>query len=42
MPEKFRVFGNLYGRKGMWGYFGGFTTKITPHLHLAPKFLVLI
>ncbi len=32
------VFGNLRGRKGMWGNFGGSTTKITPHLHLAPEF----
>jgi hypothetical protein len=31
-----RVFGNLRGREGMWGYFGGETTKIPPHLPLTP------
>jgi hypothetical protein len=30
------VFGNLRGREGVWGYFGGETTKITPYLPLNP------
>jgi hypothetical protein len=33
-----RVFGNLLGREGIWGYFGGETTKIPPYLLLTPAF----
>jgi len=31
-----RVFGNLRGEEGIWGYFGGSTTKIPPYLPLTP------
>jgi len=31
-----RVFGNLRGKEGIWGYFGGGTTKIPPYLPLTP------
>ena len=30
------VLGNLRGSEGMWGYFGGSTTKIPPYLPLTP------
>jgi len=30
------VFGNLSNREDIWGYFGGFITKIPPYLSLTP------
>jgi hypothetical protein len=30
------VFGNLRGREGIWGCFGGSITKIPPYLPLTP------
>jgi len=35
---EFRVFGNLRGREGIWGYFGGGATKIPPYLPLTPGY----
>jgi hypothetical protein len=31
-----RVFGKLRERQGIWGYFGGSTTKIPPKLPFTP------